>query len=101
MIAERRVLPLEGGVMTTLTVRAQEQAIERHFTKLAAPAGRDVGETARELASGQLAERIGGRLSDEQTHALEVITGAERGAILVGPAGTGLCRIRHKQGRAS
>jgi conjugative relaxase-like TrwC/TraI family protein len=89
MIAERRVLPLEGGVMTTLTVRAQEQAIERHFTKLAVAAGRDVGETARELASGQLAERIGGRLSDEQTHALEVITGPERGAILVGPAGTG------------
>jgi conjugative relaxase-like TrwC/TraI family protein len=89
MIAERRILPLEGGVMTTLTVRAQEQAIERHFTKLAEAASRDVGETARELASGQLAERIGGYLSDEQTHALEVITGPERGAILVGPAGTG------------
>jgi conjugative relaxase-like TrwC/TraI family protein len=89
MIAERRVLPLEGGVMTTLTVRAQEQAIERHFTKLAAPADREVGETARDLASGQLAERIGGHLSEEQAHALQVITGPERGAILVGPAGTG------------
>jgi conjugative relaxase-like TrwC/TraI family protein len=89
MIAERRVLPLEGGLMTTLTVRAREQAIERRFTTLAADAGRDVGESARTIASDELAERIGGRLSDEQAHALQVITGGERGAILVGPAGTG------------
>jgi len=32
MIAERRVLPLEGGLMTTLAVRAREQAVERRFT---------------------------------------------------------------------
>ena len=75
--------------MTTLTVRAREQAIERRFTTLATDAGRDVGERARTLASEQLAERIGGRLSEEQAHALQVITGGERGAILVGPAGTG------------
>ena len=43
MIAERRVLPLEGGLMTTLEVRAQEQAIERRFTQLAIPADREVG----------------------------------------------------------
>ncbi len=89
MIAERRVLPLEGGLMTTLTVRAREEAIERRFTLLAQGAGRDVGESARTIASDELAERIGGRLSDEQANALQVITGAERGAILVGPAGTG------------
>ncbi len=89
MIAERRVLPLEGGVMTTLTVRAREQAIERRVTTLAATTGRDVGETARALAEDQIAECIGGRLSDEQTHALRVITGPERVAVLVGPAGTG------------
>jgi len=89
MIAERRVLPLEGGLMTTLTVRAREQAIERRFTTLATDAGRDVGERARTLASGELAERIGGRLSEEQAHALHVITSGERGAILIGPAGTG------------
>ena len=89
MIAERRVLPLEGGVMTTLTVRAREQAIERRFTALAAPAGRDVGSEARALAADQLAERIGARLSQEQTHALQVITGPERAGVLVGPAGTG------------
>jgi conjugative relaxase-like TrwC/TraI family protein len=89
MIAERRILPLEGGLMTTLAVRAREQAIERRFGELAGDAGRDVGEHARSTAGDQVAERISGRLSDEQAHALKVITGPERGAILVGPAGTG------------
>jgi len=89
MIAERRVLPLEGGLMTTLAVRAREQAIERRFTHLAQPADRDVGTVAREIASDTVAERIGGHLSDEQAHALQVITGPERSAVLVGPAGTG------------
>ena len=46
--------------------------------------------TGRALAaSDQMAERIAARLSAEQEHALEVITGPERAAILVGPAGTG------------
>ncbi len=61
MIAERRVLPLEGGLMTTLAVRAREQAIERRFTKLAQAADRDVGAVAREIASDTVAERIGER----------------------------------------
>jgi conjugative relaxase-like TrwC/TraI family protein len=89
MIAERRVLPLQGGLMTTLAVRASEQAIERRFSELALDAGRDVGEHARELAADRAGVRIGGALSDEQTHALRVITGEARGAVLVGPAGTG------------
>jgi conjugative relaxase-like TrwC/TraI family protein len=89
MIAERRVLALEGGRMTTLAIRAKEQAIERNFARLAKRAGRDVGERARATAGDQLAERIGARLSDEQAHALEVITGSECAAVLVGPAGTG------------
>lgn len=57
MISDRRILPLEGGLMTTLTVRAREQAIERRFTTLAESAGRDVGETARILACEQVADR--------------------------------------------
>jgi conjugative relaxase-like TrwC/TraI family protein len=89
MVTERRILPLEGGLMTTLTVRAREQAIERRFTVLAAAGGRDVGEQARQIAGDQIAERIGARLSDEQTRALQVISGPERAAVLVGPAGTG------------
>jgi conjugative relaxase-like TrwC/TraI family protein len=89
MIAERRVLPLQGGVMTTLTVRAAEQAIERRFAQLADGHGRDVGEHARRIAETQAAERVGGALSDEQTRALRSITGDARAAVLVGPAGTG------------
>jgi ATP-dependent exoDNAse (exonuclease V) alpha subunit len=88
MTAERWVLPLSDGTMTTLTVRAREQAIERHATRLAKPAGRDVGDTARQQASLQVAERIGAPLSDEQELALLVLTGPERGAALIGPAGT-------------
>ena len=75
--------------MTTLAVRAQEQAIERRAAQLAQPAGRDVGDVAREHAAREVAERIGGPLSPEQHHALEVLTGPERAAVLVGPAGTG------------
>ena len=47
MIRDRRILTLEGGRMTTLAVRAQEQAIERRAAQLARPAGLDVGDTAR------------------------------------------------------
>ncbi|MHB8243290.1 MAG: MobF family relaxase, partial [Solirubrobacteraceae bacterium] len=89
MVADGRVLPLQGGGMTTLTVRAREQAIERRFGVLAVPADREVGEAARQLAAGKVAERLGAPLSHEQTHALAVMTGPERGAVLVGPAGTG------------
>ncbi len=89
MVRDRRVLALEGGRMTTLTVRAQEQAIERRAAQLAQPAGRDVGGVACDHAAREVAERIGGPLSPEQHHALEVLTGPERAAVLVGPAGTG------------
>jgi conjugative relaxase-like TrwC/TraI family protein len=89
MIRDRRVLTLEGGRMTTLAVRAQEQAIERRTIQLAQPAVRDVGGIARDDAAREVAERIGGPLSPEQHHALKVLTGPERAAVLVGPAGTG------------
>ncbi len=89
MVRDRRVLTLEGGRMTTLTVRAQEQAIERRAAQLAQPEGRDVGSDAREHAVREVTERIGGPLSTEQHHALEILTGPERAAVLVGPAGTG------------
>jgi conjugative relaxase-like TrwC/TraI family protein len=89
MVRDRRVLTLEGGRMTTLAVRAQEQAIEHRATQLSQPAGRDVGHVARDNAARETAERIGGPLSPEQHRALEVLTGPERAAVLVGPAGTG------------
>ncbi len=89
MLAERRVLTLEGGRMTTLQVRAQEQAIERRALELAEPAVRDVGEMARAQASREVAERLGAPLSREQEHALAAVTGPERLGVLIGPAGTG------------
>jgi len=89
MIRDRRVLTLEGGRMTTLAVRAQEQAVERRAELLAQPAGRDIGERTRAEATREVAERIGAPLSTEQSTALERLTGPERLAVLVGPAGTG------------
>jgi conjugative relaxase-like TrwC/TraI family protein len=88
MIAERRVLPLEGGQLTTLEIRAAEQAIERRLTSLASPAGRQVDPVIRECAAESVGRRIGGELSDEQNRALAAITGPERAAVLIGPAGT-------------
>jgi ATP-dependent exoDNAse (exonuclease V) alpha subunit len=75
--------------MTTLAVRAQEQAIERRITALALPAGQDVGDAARTQATRGVAERIAGQLNPEQDEALRTLTGIERVAVLVGPAGTG------------
>jgi conjugative relaxase-like TrwC/TraI family protein len=89
MIRDRRILTLEGGRMTTLAIRAQEQAIERRTRSLARPSGRDVGNHARTTAAREVAERIGSQLTDEQARALRVLTGPERAAALVGPAGTG------------
>ncbi|HEY5285935.1 MAG TPA: MobF family relaxase [Solirubrobacteraceae bacterium] len=89
MIRDRRILTLEGGRMTTLAIRAQEQAIEQRTTSLARPAGWDVGHPARTSAAREVAERIGSPLTDQQTGALLVLTGPERAAALVGPAGTG------------
>jgi conjugative relaxase-like TrwC/TraI family protein len=89
MIAERQVLRLEGGSMTTEKVRQREQDIEERFSEFSKAGGCDVGDRARTDASDQVAERIGARMNDEQAHALQVITGPERGAIVIGPAGTG------------
>jgi conjugative relaxase-like TrwC/TraI family protein len=89
MLIERQVLRLESGLMTTQAVRHGEEQIEARFNGFAEVSARDVGNSARAHASDQVAERIGARMSDEQVHALEVITGPERGAIVIGPAGTG------------
>jgi ATP-dependent exoDNAse (exonuclease V) alpha subunit len=89
MVRDRRVLTPEGGRMTTLAVRAQEQAIERRAQQLAASGGRDVGERSRTRAISEVAEHLAGPPTPEQTAALRAITGDERLAVLVGPAGTG------------
>jgi conjugative relaxase-like TrwC/TraI family protein len=89
LIADRRVVRLDGGLMTTRTVRFWEETIEARFREFAKASGRHVGESARAVASEQVAERIGGCLSEEQANAMRVITGPECAAIMIGPAGTG------------
>ncbi len=86
---DRRILTLQDGRMTTLAIRAQEQAIERRATALAQPAGRDAGDASRQSAVREVAERIAAPLSAEQHAALHAVTGPERLAVLIGPAGTG------------
>ncbi len=89
MIDERQILLLEGGWMTTEKVRQREEVIETRFSKFAQRSDREVGDMARAQASDEVAERIGAPLSDEQTRALQVITGPEQAAVVIGPAGTG------------
>src|ERR1700722_17593394 len=60
MIADGRVLKLEGGLMTTRAVRAQEEAIESRFATLARSQGHIVSEQSRTTAHNEVAERIGG-----------------------------------------
>ena len=80
--------------MTTLAVRAQEQAIERSIAQLAATADREVGETAREIAAEQVNDRIGGQLSTSK-HARWRSSLAQSAQPSSSAQGTGLCRIRH------
>ena len=89
MLADRRVLRLDGGLMTTRTLREREERIEDRVRLLARASGRDVGERARAEASDEVAERIGAPLNAEQDLALRVITGPQRAAVMIGPAGTG------------
>lgn len=89
MIDERQILLLEGGWMTTEKVREREQMIEARFSRFARRSDREVGDRARAQASDEVAERIGAPLSDEQTRALQLITGPEQAAVVIGPAGTG------------
>ena len=100
MVRDRRVLTLEGGRMTTLAVRAQEQAIERRAHLLAEPAARDVGERARTHAISEVAEHLAGTPTPEQISSAQNHHGRRASRVLVGPAGTGKgCRDRHGRAR--
>jgi conjugative relaxase-like TrwC/TraI family protein len=89
LIDEQRVLHLKGGGMTTRAVREREAAIEARIAKCNTTSAHGVSERHRREASDQVAGRIGATLSVEQGRALELITGPERAAVLIGPAGTG------------
>jgi conjugative relaxase-like TrwC/TraI family protein len=89
MLAERRILELDGGTMTTDRVRKAEAAIEQRLVALASRGDRAVAPGSRDQACLRVAERIGAHLNDEQERALLLMTGPERTAILIGAAGTG------------
>lgn len=90
MIASQRVIALEGGRFTTRAQRERELAIERQITALARDPHRVVvRDRDRTLAERVVAERIAAPLTREQRDALETVTGPERVAVLIGPAGTG------------
>ena len=75
--------------MTTLELRAKEQAIERQITELGQPADRDVGDRARERAAKASPSGSARRSAVSSAKHSEVITGPERWAVLIGQAGTG------------
>jgi conjugative relaxase-like TrwC/TraI family protein len=89
LLDERAIVELDEGVLTTLVIRQQEIRIQTHLARLAREL-RDAptGEVNR-IAARAVAERIGHQLSAEQHEAIAVITGRERAAVLIGPAGTG------------
>jgi hypothetical protein len=89
MVRDRRVLTLEGGRMTTLAVRAQEQAIERRAQQLAQPGGRDVGEHARTRAINEVAEQLAGPPTPEQTAALRASRAMSASRCSSAPPGPG------------
>ena len=75
--------------MTTLAVRAREQAIERRFASSPTPRAATWGRAPARSPSDRSPSGSAGRSATSRPTRLEVITGPERGAILVGPAGTG------------
>jgi len=84
------LLELTDGRYTTREIRRAERLIHTTTQGLARPSPAvDVGDHAREHGRAVASERIGAPLSAEQDHALGVLTGPERIAVLIGPAGTG------------
>jgi conjugative relaxase-like TrwC/TraI family protein len=89
MVADRRILELDGGMMTTGRVRQLEHEIEACFEAFAQGSSRVVPSRFRREAADLVAQRIAAPMNREQALALAVLTGPERAAVLIGPAGTG------------
>lgn len=89
LVSSGAVIELEDGRFTTREIRVMERAVEDRLANMAAQPVVRVGERERRAAAIETGERIGASLSVEQQHALELITGAERVAVLVGQAGAG------------
>jgi conjugative relaxase-like TrwC/TraI family protein len=89
LVASGEVIELDGGRMTTREIRGMEHAVETRIRELAAGTGAGASDHARAVAVSEVQERIGGAFSAEQQQALQVLTGGERAAVLIGQAGAG------------
>jgi len=91
LIDDGRLVVLDGGRLTTRTLRALERSITEHTASMAEPDHHAVplSERALQAARDQAAERIGAPLSVEQERGLRTLCGHERIAALEGQAGTG------------
>ncbi|MTD47435.1 AAA family ATPase [Conexibacter sp. W3-3-2] len=83
------LIELQDGRITTAAVRNREERLVAHTRTLANDLTVTVPEVARETALRRVAEQRGIQLSDEQQAAVQVLTGPERIAALIGQAGTG------------
>lgn len=89
LVVSGDVVELENDRLTTREIRSMEHAVQDRVGTMATSTGAEVDDRSQTVAMGEVAERIGSRLSDEQQQALEVLGGRERVAILVGQAGAG------------
>ncbi|MBA3809114.1 MAG: relaxase domain-containing protein [Solirubrobacterales bacterium] len=89
LVASGEVIELDGGRMTSREIRGMEREVEARVREMAAGTGAGVSDHARAAAVSEVQERIGGALSADQQRALEVLTGGERAAVLIGQAGAG------------
>jgi hypothetical protein len=89
LVGRGELVALEDGSWTTRELREMEQhtveLAERRRAEVSTPVRRQSLQQARAGAE----VRIGGRLSAEQEHALDVVTGEGGVSALVGQAGTG------------
>jgi len=89
LVRRGELVALEDGSWTTRELRDLEretvERAERRGAEVPAPVRRQSLQQARARAEG----RVGGRLTAEQEHALDVVTSGGGVSVLVGQAGTG------------
>jgi ATP-dependent exoDNAse (exonuclease V) alpha subunit len=88
LIAEREVLPLADGRLTTARMRGLENDIVARIERLAETPYQPITLADLRHALTTVEERLGARLNVEQCRAVDRLA-ANRVGVLVGPAGTG------------
>jgi len=86
---EGELIELRDGWWTTRELRELEQRTLATVAERSGEGTATVSEDASAQAAERAGERLGGSLSSEQQHALEVVTGRGGVTVLVGEAGTG------------